>query len=110
MRRLANETRFILAVVGGELAVSNRKKADIVADLAAAGYDRMPPSKKVLRFLISRITCKQPATQGSACKAPGIASMQKPCRLTYTVCRGDHGQHLACAWTYKRCHDEKSIS
>ena len=47
MRRLSNETRFILAVVSGELVVSNRKKADIVADLAAAGYDQMPPSRKV---------------------------------------------------------------
>ena len=47
MRLLANETRFILAVVSGELVVSNRKKADIVADLELAGYDKMPPKKKV---------------------------------------------------------------
>ena len=47
MRILANETRFILAVVSGELVVSNRKKADIVADLERAGYDKMPPKKKV---------------------------------------------------------------
>lgn len=47
MKVLANETRFILAVVSGELVVSNRKKADIVADLERAGYDKMPPKKKV---------------------------------------------------------------
>ena len=47
MKLLANETRFILAVVSGELAVSNRRRADIIADLEAAGYDRMPPNKKV---------------------------------------------------------------
>ena len=48
MQLLSNERRFILAVVAGELVVSNRKKADIEAQLATDGYDRMPPSKKVL--------------------------------------------------------------
>ncbi len=33
--------RFILAVIKGELVVSNRKKAEIEVDLEAAGYDRM---------------------------------------------------------------------
>ena len=47
MQLLSNERRFILAVVAGELAISNRKKADIEAQLARGGYDRMPPSKKV---------------------------------------------------------------
>lgn len=47
MKLLANETRFILAVVSGDLVVSNRKKADIVADLEREGYDKMPVNKKV---------------------------------------------------------------
>ena len=46
-RLLTNETRFILAVVSGDLVVSNRRRADITADLEAGGYDRMPPNKKV---------------------------------------------------------------
>ena len=48
MQLLSNERRFILAVVAGELVISNRKKADIEVQLACDGYDRMPPSKKVL--------------------------------------------------------------
>ena len=47
MQLLSNERRFILAVVAGALVISNRKKADIEAQLARDGYDRMPPSKKV---------------------------------------------------------------
>ena len=47
MQLLSNERRFILAVVAGALVIANRKKADIEAQLAADGYDRMPPSKKV---------------------------------------------------------------
>lgn len=45
-RLLMNETRFILAVVSGDLVVSNRRRADIIADLEAACYDKMPPNKK----------------------------------------------------------------
>ncbi|CAL8463907.1 g3442 [Coccomyxa elongata] len=48
MKLLANETRFILAVVSGDLVVSNRKKADIVADLEREGYDKMPVNKKAV--------------------------------------------------------------
>ena len=47
LQLLSNEQRFILAVVAGALVIANRKKADIEAQLAADGYDRMPPSKKV---------------------------------------------------------------
>lgn len=50
MKLLANETRFILAVVSGDLVVSNRKKADIVTDLEGEGYDKMPVNKKVNFF------------------------------------------------------------
>lgn len=39
--------RFIRAVVSGELKVSNRKKADIEADLQARGFDRLAPKGKV---------------------------------------------------------------
>lgn len=47
MRLLSNERRFILAVVAGELKISNRKKAEIEAQLEKDGYDRMPANKKV---------------------------------------------------------------
>lgn len=43
MVRLDNRSRFILAVIRGQLVLSNRKKADIEADLAAKGFDRLPP-------------------------------------------------------------------
>lgn len=46
MRLISNQMRFILAVVSGELVISNRKKADIVADLEQQGYDPMPANKK----------------------------------------------------------------
>lgn len=47
MQLLSNERRFILAVVAGELVISNRKKADIEAQLQRDGYDCMPANKKV---------------------------------------------------------------
>ena len=47
MQLLSNERRFILAVVAGALVIASRKRADIETQLAADGYDRMPPSKKV---------------------------------------------------------------
>ena len=47
MQLLSNERRFILAVVAGDLVISNRKKADIEAQLKRDGYDCMPQSKKV---------------------------------------------------------------
>eukprot|EP00899_Mesostigma_viride_P024673 jgi/Mesvir1/5390/Mv15465-RA.1 len=36
--RLNNKARFVLMVVKGELVISNRKKADLLADLAARGF------------------------------------------------------------------------
>lgn len=36
------QVRFILAVVSGELVVSNRKRKDVEAELEKEGYDRMP--------------------------------------------------------------------
>lgn len=38
--------RFILAVVSGELVVSNRKRAAIEADMDAMGYDRIQSKPK----------------------------------------------------------------
>jgi DNA topoisomerase II len=36
------QVRFILAVISGDLKVSNRKKKDIEADLEEQRFDRMP--------------------------------------------------------------------
>jgi DNA topoisomerase-2 len=38
LRRISNRTRFILEVVKGDLIVSNRKRADLLADLERRGY------------------------------------------------------------------------
>ncbi|CAL5226164.1 g8989 [Coccomyxa viridis] len=48
MQLLSNERRFILAVVAGELIISNRKKADIEAQLQRDDYDLMPANKKAV--------------------------------------------------------------
>lgn len=48
--RANNKIRFIRAVITGELQVSNRKRADIEADLEAQGFDRMAKSKDVSVF------------------------------------------------------------
>ena len=45
MLRLSNKVRFILAVVGGKLVVSNRKKAAIVDDLSRQGFDMLPAKR-----------------------------------------------------------------
>ena len=42
---LDNKVRFILMVVNGELVVSNRKKADLIADLEKHGFARMAKSE-----------------------------------------------------------------
>jgi DNA topoisomerase II len=44
--KLDNRVRFILAVVHGELIVSNRKKKDILAELKREGYKTFLPTKK----------------------------------------------------------------
>jgi len=44
--RISNKVRFILAVVAGELKLSNRRKADIEAELEDEGYDKLPSQKK----------------------------------------------------------------
>lgn len=47
LMRASNKIRFIRAVISGELVLSNRKRADIEADLEAQGYDKMTKSKDV---------------------------------------------------------------
>ena len=44
--RISNKVRFILAVVSGELKLSNRRKADVEAQLEDEGYDRLASQKK----------------------------------------------------------------
>lgn len=46
LKRISNKTRFILAVVNGDLVLSNRKKADIVGELEKDGYSKLAPQKK----------------------------------------------------------------
>lgn len=43
---LENKVRFILAVIKGDLVVSNRKKKDLLKDLDDQGFDRIPKEKK----------------------------------------------------------------
>lgn len=45
--RASNKIRFIRAVISGELSLSNRRRADVEADLEAQGYDRMAKAKDV---------------------------------------------------------------
>jgi DNA topoisomerase II len=44
--KLENKMRFILAVIHGELVVSNRKKSDILSELQTEGYKMFFPVKK----------------------------------------------------------------
>lgn len=44
--RISNKVRFILAVVGGQLRISNRRRAEIEAELEREGYDKLPSGKK----------------------------------------------------------------
>ena len=48
LNKLSNRVRFILAVISGDLVVSNRRRAAIEADLTDQGFERMPNTKKVL--------------------------------------------------------------
>ena len=42
-RRMDNKVRFILSVVNGSLVVSNRKKAELLQELARQGYELFAP-------------------------------------------------------------------
>ena len=46
LTRISNRVRFILAVIAGEVVISNRKRANIEEQLDEGGYDRMPNTKK----------------------------------------------------------------
>lgn len=48
--KLSNQMRFILAVISGEVVVSNKRKAEIEARLDALRFDRIAPPKKVSFF------------------------------------------------------------
>ena len=45
LKRLANKTRFILAVVEGSLVVNRKKKAELVEELEMMMYDKLPKTK-----------------------------------------------------------------
>ena len=46
MKKLDNKVRFILAVVKGEIKVSNRKRAELFLELKQKGYDSFPKNQK----------------------------------------------------------------
>ena len=46
LKRLANKMRFILAVVDGSLVVNRKKKQELIAELDALCYDRLPKTDK----------------------------------------------------------------
>ncbi len=41
MTRLNNMVRFITSVISGSLKVSNRKRAEVLAELLAQGFDKL---------------------------------------------------------------------
>ena len=93
MLKIGNKMRFILAVVAGELRISNRRKADVVADLERSGFDRLPPARKacccVLVFgpcILSTCMCRKLnfckllSSSGLQSQlAAKLASLWKPC-------------------------------
>ena len=46
LKRLSNKMRFILAVVDGSLVVNRKKKQELIAELDALCYDRLPKTDK----------------------------------------------------------------
>ncbi|GAQ80404.1 DNA topoisomerase type II [Klebsormidium nitens] len=77
VRKISNRVRFILDVVEKRLEVRNRKKADLVAELAHKGFDAMPKAR------MKRAHVAQPAAEDgdsdgegadAAAKAPDGAS------------------------------------
>ena len=68
LKRLSNRTRFILAVVAGQLQISGRKKAAVEAQLEAEGYDRMAPNRRKVtsRTCLTSIADKQANSRVSA--------------------------------------------
>lgn len=53
--RISNKVRFILAVVGGQLKLSNRRKAEVEQELEDEGYDRLLSLKKAQAQVGSRV-------------------------------------------------------
>ncbi|TDH72733.1 hypothetical protein CCR75_003686 [Bremia lactucae] len=46
IKLLSNKARFVLSVVEGKLVVNNRKKAELLEELAVEGYDPIAPKSK----------------------------------------------------------------
>ena len=63
LKRLSNRTRFILAVVAGQLQISGRKKAAVEEQLEAEGYDRMAPNRRKVRGLQQEVQSKPELTE-----------------------------------------------
>ena len=77
VRKISNRVRFILDVVEKRLEVRNRKKADLITELAHKGFDAMPKAR------MKRAHVAQPAVEDgdsdgegadAAAKAPDGAS------------------------------------
>ena len=48
LTRLDNMVRFITSVISGSLKISNRKRAEVLAELQAQGYDKLGGKKVCL--------------------------------------------------------------
>ena len=62
LRKISNRVRFILAVIAGQVAVSNRRKAAVEAELEAQGFDRMPNTRKARGLVAARCSPLQHCT------------------------------------------------
>ena len=47
LKRMSNKTRFILAVVDGEISIGRKKKSVLVEELETKGFDKMSKTTKV---------------------------------------------------------------
>lgn len=47
LKRMSNKTRFILAVVDGEITIGRKKKSVLVSELEEMGFDKMSKTQKV---------------------------------------------------------------
>ena len=57
MSRLNNMVRFITSVISGDLKVSNRKRAEVLAELQEKGFDKLggTHSKKVRAWVVQDV-------------------------------------------------------
>ncbi|KAK7809598.1 dna topoisomerase 2, partial [Quercus suber] len=54
--KLENNVRFILAVVKGEIIVSNRKRADLYVELETKGFTPFPKKAKAVEPEVAAAT------------------------------------------------------